>query len=506
MRNLKIMRKYFLPLLTLACCLHATAQKKNVETNSTIFDNYIQAGLRLWKTPGMSIVVVKDGNIVFKKGYGVTQLGKPEPFTTSTLSICASTTKAMTAVCMGMLVDEGKVNWTDKVSDIYPALKLYDNYANSEMTVKDLFTHNTGLGNADWLWVEGYSLDTIVQKMRLIKPAYSFRSSFIYQNLMYMVAGEVIHKVSGKSWDEFIKQRLFTPLGMAHTYPNYAASTAEPSHITPHFIFNDTVVRPIPYLETKGIDAAGGVWSCADDINKWLLCLLDSTKINGTRLLKPETYAALFTPQSMVTKEEFYPTARLTKPHWTTYGLGWFQEDYRGKMANFHTGSLDGAVAICGLINDEHFGVYIFGNLDHTELRHALMYKAMDLWVFNDDKNDWSGDMYKMYKGIRDTAANHEKDFEAKRVMGTHPSLALSAYAGTYTNELYGNAWVKLNNDTLTLTFPNNININLSHWHYNTFLGKFEHEWYGKDWATFTLNAEGKVASFDFGGMEYEKE
>ena len=193
------MRKYFVAAFILATCIHAGAQKKN-ETNNNIaagFDTYIKNAMPLWKIPGLSIVVVKDGEVVFKKAYGFTELGKPAPFTTSTLSICASTTKAMTAACMGMLVDEGKIKWTDKVSDIYPALKLYDNYANASLTVKDLFTHNTGLGNADWLWLLGYSVDTIIQKMRLLQPAYSFRSSFIYQNLMYVVAGEVIHKVSG---------------------------------------------------------------------------------------------------------------------------------------------------------------------------------------------------------------------------------------------------------------------------------------------------------------------
>jgi CubicO group peptidase (beta-lactamase class C family) len=500
------MRKYLLPILaTIIVCINATAQRKARLDTSAYFDAYVQQTMQLWKTPGMSIVVVKDGNIVFKKGYGVTELGKPAAFTTSTLSICASTTKAMTAVCMGMLVDEGKVKWTDKVSDISPELKLYDNYANSELTVKDLFTHNTGLGNADWLWTLGNPLDTVINKMRLLKPAYSFRSSFIYQNLMYIVAGEVIHRVSGKTWDEFIKERLFTPLGMQHTYPNYTASVGEPSHITPHFMNDDSIVKPIRFIEYKGIDAAGGVWSCVDDINKWVLCLLDSTKINGKPLLKPETYAMLFTPASMVTPSQFYPTSKLIKPHWTTYGLGWFQEDYRGKMVNFHTGSLDGAVAICGLINDEHFGVYIFANRDHTEMRHALMYKAMDLWVWGDTKNDWSKDMFDMYNGMAVAAKKETKDFEAKRVLNTKPSLALKEYTGAYSNEVYGAANIALNSDSLTLTFPNNVVVNLSHWHYNTFLGKFESDWNGKDWLTFSLNAEGKVSGFSFLGMDYNK-
>ena len=502
------MRKHLLIGIILSVSFSISAQKKpSVTDKSAIFDAYSQAALKLWHTPGMSIAVVKDGKVVFKRGYGVAELGKPAAFGSSTLSICASTTKAMTAVCMGMLVDEGKVKWSDKVSDIYPALKLYDDYANSELTVKDLFTHNTGLGNADWLWETGMPLDSIIYKMRLIKPAYSFRSSFTYQNLMYMVAGEVIHKVSGKPWNEFITERIFTPLGMTHTYPSYSASINEPSHITPHFLYDDTgvVVKPIKYIEVKSVDAAGAVWSCADDINKWMLCLLDSTRVNGTRLLKPETYKAIFAPQDLVTPEEFYPTAMVTKPHWTTYGLGWFQEDYHGKMVNFHTGSLDGAVAICGLINDEHFGIYIFANLDHTELRHALMYKAMDLWVFNDNSTDWSDSMHTMYKGLRDAGKKRQKEFEGKRVLNTRPSLTLKDYTGTYSNEIYGDAWIKQSGDSLMLSFPNNKNLALSHWHYDTFLGKFEYEWMGKDWLTFRFNAEGKVSGFTFSGLDYGK-
>jgi CubicO group peptidase (beta-lactamase class C family) len=317
----------------------------------------------------------------------------------------------------------------------------------------------------------------------------------------------VIHKISGKPWNEFITERIFTPLGMTHTYPSYSASIQEPSHITPHFRYGDTVVKPIRYIEVKNVDAAGAVWSCADDINKWMLSLLDSTRTpGGGRLLKPETYKMLFTPQSMVTPQEFYPTARATRPHWTTYGLGWFQEDYHGRMVNFHTGSLDGAVAICGLINDDHFGIYIFSNLDHTELRHALMYKAMDLWVFNDNSTNWSDSLYTLYKGIRDSARKREKAFEARRVLNTRPSLALASYAGTYTHPLYGNAWIKQEGDSLVLSYPNNIRVRLGHWHFDTFLGQFDYEWMGKDWLTFRFNAEGKVSGFVFLGEEYAKQ
>ena len=477
-----------------------------VADNAVVFEQYIKQALQLWKTPGLSVVVVKDDKIVYKNGFGVTESGKPNPFTTSTVSICASTTKAMTAVCMGMLVDEGKLKWTDKVTDIYPAFKLYDNYVSSEITVKDLLTHNTGLGNADWFWEIGTDLDTIINHMRLLKPAYSFRSSFIYQNLMYMVAGEVIHKVSGKSWDDFIKERLFVPLGMQHTYPVYIQSVNEPSHITPHFMYEDSVVKPIRYINKKGIDAAGGVWSSADDISKWVMFLLDSASIQGKKLLKTATYNELFKPQAIVADAEFYPTQRLTKPHWKTYGLGWFQQDYRGKMVQFHTGSLDGAVAILGLIPDEHFGIYIFSNLDHTELRHALMFKAMDLWCLNDDKNDWSGRFYKLYVDLKKEASRKKAEKDSARVLNTHPTLPLAAYAGRYNSETFGNAEIILSNDSLQLIYLNNMSLRLSHWNYDVFRGTWTYEWNDKTLVQFFLNTEGKVERFEMNGLVYKKQ
>ncbi|MBS1973967.1 MAG: beta-lactamase family protein, partial [Bacteroidetes bacterium] len=435
------MNRIGIALFLLLAGLYSFSQKNKIDPAAK-FGAYVQNAMKEWKVPGLSIAVVKDGKIVFESGYGVAELGKPDLFTTSTLSICASTTKAMTAVCMGMLVDEGKIKWSDKVSDIYPALKLWDDYASSQITISDLFTHNTGLGNADWLWVTGQPLDTIIYKMRFIKPAYSFRASFIYQNLLYMIAGEVIHKISGKTWDDFIKERLFVPLGMVHTYPTYVLSVNEPSHISPHWMYDDGMVGPIPYIDKKGIDAAGGVWSCAEDMGKWLTFLLDSTKVNGQRLLKAETFKDIFKPHSIVTDEEFYPTQEITKPHWKTYGYGWFQEDYRGNMLQFHTGSLDGVVAIAGLIPDMHFGIYVFANLDHAELRHALMYKAIDLWCFNDNSHDWSNDFSSLYKRLKQKEMKKEAERESKHIMNTLPSKEMSDYEGHYANEVFGSAEV----------------------------------------------------------------
>jgi hypothetical protein len=240
-------------------------------------------------------------------------------------------------------------------------------------------------------------------------------------------------------------------------------------------------------------------------MDKWMLFLLDSaTTSDGKRLLKAATYNELFKPQSLVTEAEFYPTQRLTHPHWTTYGLGWFQEDYRGKMVQFHTGSLDGAVAILGLLPSEHFGIYIFGNLDHSELRHALMYKAMDLWAFHDNSQDWSTDFYALYKGIREEARKKKKERDSLRVPSAKPSLPLASYMGKYTNETYGDAVITLSKDTLVMQLPNSLRMKLKPWNYDTFEGDFDYPWWDKSSVTFTLDSEGKVSKFDKDGVEYK--
>lgn len=483
----------------------ANAQKNKDDAKTiALFDDYIKHELPRWQTPGISVAVVKDGNIILKKAYGLRELGKPEPYTTATLSACASTTKAMTAACMGMLVDEGKVKWTDKVADILPAFKIASPYSTAEITVLDLFTHNAGLGNADLLWVSGYSRDEILQHMQWMEPAYSLRSSFIYQNLMYIVAGEVIRVISGKTWDEFITERIFKPVGMTNTWADHSALKPGMDLTTSHYQDKE-VIKPIPYLYTDNIGPAGGVWSCADDMAKWLICMLDSSKVNGKPLLRPATYATIFTPQ-VIAPQSMYQTMEIIRPHWFTYGLGWFQHDYEGKMIQFHTGSLAGLTAIAGLVPADNLGIYIFGNLDHAELRHALMYKAFDLWAFNNNNTDWSNRFYTLYKAIADSARKKENEELSKRVLHTKPSFPLTAYTGKFANQKLARIEVTLKDSILMVQMPGNISISLQHWHYDVFRGTYSRWWFGNSWVQFLPDKAGKVTALLVDNTRYGKE
>jgi hypothetical protein len=232
--------------------------------------------------------------------------------------------------------------------------------------------------------------------------------------------------------------------------------------------------------------------------------ILDSTKWNGKRLLKPETFAELMKPQAIIPANEFYPTMQITEPHWTTYGLGWFQQDYRGKMVEFHTGSLDGAVAIIGLVPDEHFGIYIFENLDHAELRHALMLKAFDLWLYNDNSKDWSNDLFALYKKLKADSKQKQEEGDAKRVLGTKPSLALESYMGKYSSDIYGEAEITVKDGSLSIKYPNNNVLKLEHWNYDVFKGKFN-SWWDRASVQFFLDNENKVSRFEMDGITYTR-
>jgi CubicO group peptidase (beta-lactamase class C family) len=493
---------YRLALLSLAVAAAANAQI--ADPKITELDAYVAKAVRDWQAPGLAIAVVKDGKVVFEKGYGLREVSKPAAFDTSTVSAIASTTKAMTAVAMGILVDEGKVNWDDPVTRYLPSFQLYDPYATREVTVRDLLTHRAGLGNADYLWaVSDLPADEMITKLRLIKPAYSIRSSFIYQNVMYIAAGQVIANVSGMPWAKFVQTRIFDPLGMRNTYPNASKVPAGANAAVPHWRFgNDTIVA-IRRDQSQAIGPAGDVWSSVADMSKWMMFLLDSARVNGKRLLKPETYAELFTPQVMVPPDEFYPTMQLTRPHWTTYGLGWFQHDYQGRMLDFHTGSLSGMVAIIGLIPDERFGVYILANRDHVEVRHALMYKAIDIFVGNPSR-DWSTELLALYNKRRAAGDSANAANDAKRIKGTKPSLALSKYAGAYEDPLLGRVVVTENGGRLRIDAGHILKGDLEHWQYNQFRARYDDRWLGTDQITFTIG-DGIATALDIAGFSLRR-
>ena len=500
------MRRAILILVTVALVVPAiTAQHDPLAG----FDTFVAKAVNDWHVPGLAIAVVKDGRVAFAHGYGVRESGKTAPVDTHTLFAIGSTTKAMTAALVGMLVDEKKVEWDAPVTTYLPWFQLKDPAVTREVTVRDLLTHRAGLGNADYLWYgQNNSTEEILRRVRLIDPAYSVRSGFIYQNIMYAAAGAVVAAASGKPWTTMIQTRIFDPLGMRDTLPTSAALSSKSNVASPHSIV-DGHVRVIENVSVDPVAAAGSVWSSVADMSKWMQFLLDGGRIggaNGTRLLSEEAFHELFTPQT-IAPYEMYPTTRLTRPHWMTYGLGWFQQDYRGRAVDFHTGSIDGMVAIHGLIRDEGLGVYVLGNLDHAEVRHALMYSVFDRYDARaaGSNRDWSADFHKLYADLRRDEEQARTKKDALRVAGTSPSLPQARFAGEYSEPLHGDVKVTYDGRALHLQYGAAFSGTLEHWHYNTFRATWAAPWRSPAFVTFGLDEDGKPSSLELMGARFTR-
>ena len=476
------------------------------ETPLQGFDAYVARAVAEWDATGLAIAVVKDGALVFAKGYGVRDLEAGGTVDEHTRFAIGSTTKAMTAAALGMLVDEGKVAWDDPVTKHLPWFELKDPYLTREITVRDLLTHRAGMERTDFLW---YERDTatreVVEKMALVDAAYSLRSSFIYQNIMYATAGEVVAAVSGMPWTEFVRTRIFQPLGMGETVPLLSETAGRPNVARPHHRVDGRTVA----IENASVDpvaAAGSVWSSVTDMSRWLRFLLaGGVTEDGTRLLQEATVEELFRPQSFVTPAQFYPTQRVTRPHWMTYGLGWFQHDYRGEKVDFHTGSIDGMVAIAGLVRDRGVGVYLLANRDHVEVRHALMYRVFDAYL-GGEARDWSAEIKELYDGLAAQGEEARARAERARVVGTTPSLPLDAYVGRYSHPLYGTLVVRGGGSGLRADWGPGQPGTLTHWNYDTFRLDYDARWRGWTLGTFILGIDGAVASVRIGTMELRRE
>src|SRR4051812_35852331 len=323
-------------------------------------DAVVQRAMAAFEVPGISLAIVKDGKVVVAKGYGVRALGQPAPVDAKTLFGIASNTKVFTATALGMLVDEGKIRWDAPVIDYVPSFQLSDPYVTREMTVRDLLVHRSGLGlgAGDLLWwpASTYDRKEIMRRLRYIPLATSFRSAYAYDNVLYLVAGEVIETVSGTSWEDFVATRILARVGMTTSNVRHSDAARGGNVATPHARVDGTV-RPIAPLDSDNTNPAGGINSNAIDMAKWMLVQLAEGRLaDGTALLQPATarqLTTLVTPMPIGTPP---PELAALRPHFNGYGLGFNLRDYRGHKLITHTGGLPGYVSRVAMMPDAGLG------------------------------------------------------------------------------------------------------------------------------------------------------
>ena len=465
-------------------------------------DAYIASAVKAWGIPGLAISIVKDDSIVFARGYGVREVGKRDPVDAFTLFAIGSTTKAMTALSLLMASDDGAVRLGDPVLRYLPSLQLYDPVMTRELTVRDLLTHHTGLPGSDQLWSgNDYGLDEIIRRMRFLKPAASFRNRYAYQNVQYAMAGEVLRSATGSSWSEMLRTRIWTPIGMRETVPTVAATIGLPNVASPHMTI-DATVQVVANRPVDVVAPAGAVWSNVSDMARWMRFVLDSGRVGGRRLIADDTFTDWLSPQVVVPRGDFYPTSRLTNVRRITYGLGWFLHDYAGDAVAMHTGSIDGMSAIIGLMPDRRLGVFVLANLDHAELRHALMYRVFDLYAARAPR-DWSTELRALYGTLEQQGAAAERAVTAARVRDTKPTLLLDRYVGMYADSLNGVVQVTMQNGVLRATWGKAYVGALEHWHYDTFRARWEDRRTSPFPVTFAVDASGTVAGLRAGNVEF---
>jgi CubicO group peptidase (beta-lactamase class C family) len=455
------------------------------------FDDYVNKALRDWEVPGLAIAIIKDDRIVLAKGYGVRKLGDPTPVNERTLFAIGSSSKAFTAATVAMLVDEGKLKWDDPVTKYLPGFELFDPYVTRELKVRDLLSHRSGLERGDMLWYGSeYDRDEILRRTRFLRPTWSLRSTFGYQNLMYLAAGQLVAKVNGKSWDEIIHQRIFLPLGMTASSTTIRDLQKSDNVSSPHTKVEDKVVV-IPWRNIDNIAPAGSINSSVLDMAQWVRLQLAQGEYQKKRLLSSGAAKEMQTSQTVIRAEPPY-TLLYPEAHFLNYGLGWFLHDYKGRKVVEHGGAIDGMRAQVAMLPEEKLGLVILTNMGGTTLPVPLMFRIFDAYL-GAPPRDWSAELLKTMKGLEEQGKAAQKKQEADRVKDTKASLALPEYAGTYKNDLYGD--VKVSNDAgqLKLRFGPAFTGGLEHWHYDTFRAKFEGPGAATAFVTFALNAQGKI-------------
>lgn len=483
----------------------------------TDFNAKVEAAMAQYGIPGMAISVVEDGKSVLSKGYGVRKLGAPEPVDADTLFVIGSTTKAFTSAALAVLVDQGKIGWDDKVTDHLPGFQMYDPWVTREITIRDLLVHRSGLGlgAGDLLFVPRTSRTRAeaVHAMRYIKPATSFRSGYAYDNVLYMVAGQLIEAVSGQTWEVFVRESLLKPSGMTRTTTDEKDLFATPNRVQPHARIRGRM-RGMGELEMlderqglpQAAAPAGMLASSANDMSRWLALqlahgALPSTGKDTPRVFSEAASNEMWKPQVLTPISKYPPPLDAIAPQFSAYALGWSVEDYRGVKILQHGGAVLGEQSLVVLLPSRNVGFSMQANSeDGGVLMRGLMYELLDHYL-DAPKHDWVADFGAFKKG-RVTTANAALDAidqaQAKtKSAGGKPSLPLAGYTGKFADPWYGPINISQDKGRLRIDFTKTPNMmaTLEYWQYDTFIARWDDKGIEPAYVTFALDASGKVST-----------
>jgi CubicO group peptidase (beta-lactamase class C family) len=458
------------------------------------FDDYVRHAMTVWRVPGLAVAIVDNGHVVMEKGFGVRTVGSPERVDLHTLFGIASDSKAFTTVALGILKDQGRLDWDDPVTRFLPDFQLSQPYPTREVTIRDLLTHRTGDCGADFLWYgSGNTPAEIIHKLRLLPPRYGFRQRYCYSNNMVMAAGQIIPAVTGVQWGAFVERNIFGPLDMTESNTSITEFKPDGDIATPHADI-DGRVTPIRWANVDNAGPAASINSNVYDMAHWLEMLLNDGTYDGRRVVSAAVIREMESPQIVMPSDlengageiiDSFPTA--LSP---AYGLTLRTEDFRGVRIDWHAGSIDGMGSVVGLMPSRHLGIVILANKDDTNLPIALM----DI-IFNDyigpPRIDWGAQLLALMARVRAEEKKSQAGHEIPRQTHPEPSLPIAAYAGIYSDPLYGRATVSLSNGKLVLKRGNEFVGDLEPWNHDTFRVTWRYRFLGEDFVQFGLSPAG---------------
>ncbi|MFN2335935.1 MAG: serine hydrolase [Bacteroidales bacterium] len=471
---------------------------------SVQIDKIAEQTMEAFNVPGIAVAVVKDGRVVHMKGYGVSSIITGKKTDENTLFAIASNSKAFTSAALGILVDEGKLSWETKVIDVIPEFRLYNAYVTEDFNIKDLLTHRSGmgLGAGDlMLWPDSstFTKEEIIHNLRFLKQTSSFRTKYDYDNLLYLVAGEVVARVSGQSWEQFIEERIMKPLGMERSSPSPGMARDRENMIDAHVPVNG-VLQVVPIYESDLLNPAGGIISSVSDMTKWVMMQLNHGKYGenqGMQLLSERTHREMWTPQTIIPVRSAGPY----RSHFAGYGLGWRLTDVSGYLQASHTGGLAGIVTQVTLIPELKLGIIVFTNQQEGSSFTAITNAIKDGYL-GVTGNDW----------VKSLSENVEKNrAEAKKITDeiwvkveanrskTGAPVDHSIYAGTYSDNWFGDIVISEEGGNLRLRAVKSPKLRGDMLYYtgNTFIVRWDNRSMDADaYAVFTLDKDGKAAGF----------
>jgi CubicO group peptidase (beta-lactamase class C family) len=459
------------------------------------FDDFMAKAMTEFKVPGAAVAVVKDGKIVFAKGYGYRDVARKLPVTGATLFPIASITKSFTVTALGTLVDQGRLDWDKPVREYLPGFRMYDPVATEQLSTRDMVTHRSGLPRHDLVWYSSsFTREQLVERLRYLEPNKPIRSKFQYNNLMFMTAGYLGGRIGGLSWEDLVRQRVLEPLGMTNTKFSSEEARKTPDYALPYRKNRKTeVVSVIDFSRWGDVGPAGAINSSIDDMAKYLLMHVNKGNAGGKQVLGKNNADQMQSPQMVM-----QGTPLFAEQSEASYGMGLFIETYRGHKHVNHGGNLDGFSLQLSFLPNDGIGVVVLTNLDGTFLRDLVSYEVYDR-LLGLPSIDWVGRFREIERKGHDQSLAADKKGYTGRKMGTHPTHDLTEYTGEFEHPGYGTMAIRLDSTggahKLYMKL-NDVERPLEHFHYDTFqvpenpLDSFE-----KLRITFPTSDQGEIAA-----------